>query len=48
MYPYEYMDSLKKFYKDKFPDRCEFFSSLKDDCISEKKLFDIYSCLEYV
>ena len=36
VYPYEYMDSFKKFSEDKLPDRCEFFSSLKDECISEK------------
>ena len=30
------MDSFKKFSEDKLPDRCEFFSSLKDECISEK------------
>ena len=36
VYPYEYMDSFKKFSKNKLPDRCKFFSSLKDDCISEK------------
>ena len=36
VYPYEYMDSCKKFSDDKLPDRCDFFSSLKDECISEK------------
>ena len=36
VYPYEYMNSFKKFSEDKLPDRCEFFSSLKDECISEK------------
>ena len=30
IYPYEYMDSFKKFSENKLPDRCEFFSSLKD------------------
>ena len=35
-YPYEYMDSFKKFSEYKFPDTCKFFSSLKDKCISEK------------
>ena len=34
--PYEYMDSFKNFSEDKLPDRCEFFSSLKDECINEK------------
>ena len=36
VYPYEYMNSFKKFSEDKLPDRCKFFSSLKDVCISEK------------
>ena len=34
--PYEYMDSFKKFSENKLPDRSKFFSSLKDECISEK------------
>ena len=36
IYPYKYMDSFKTFSEDKLPDRCEFFSFLKDECISEK------------
>ena len=36
MYPFEYMNSLKKFSEDELPDRSKFFSSLKDKCISEK------------
>ena len=36
VYPYEDMDSFKKFSENKLPDRCKFFSSLKDKCISEK------------
>ena len=36
VYPYEYMDSFKKFSEDKLPDRPNFFSSLKDVYISEK------------
>ena len=36
VYPYEYMDSFKKFCENKLPDRCKFFSSLKDKRISEK------------
>ena len=36
VYPYEYMDSFKKFSEDNLLDRCKFFSSLKDKCISEK------------
>ena len=30
------MDSFKKFSEDKLPDKSKFFSSLKDECISEK------------
>ena len=30
------MNSFKKFSEDKLPDRFKFFSSLKDECISEK------------
>ena len=30
------MDSFEKFFEDKLPDRCEFYSSLKDGCISEE------------
>ena len=30
------MDSFKKFSEDELPDRCEFFSSSKNKCISEK------------
>ena len=36
VYPYEYMNSFEKFSENKLPDRCKFFSSLKDECISEK------------
>ena len=36
VYPYEYMDRFEKFSKDNLPDKCKFFSSLKDECISEK------------
>ena len=36
VYPSEYMNSFKKFSENKLPDRCKFFSSLKDKCISEK------------
>ena len=36
VYPCEYMDSFKKFSDEKLPDKCEFFSSLKDECISKK------------
>ena len=33
------MDSFEKFFEHKLPDKCEFFSSLKDRCISEKDYF---------
>ena len=36
VYPYEYMDSFKKFLEDKLPGRCKLFNSLKDECVSEK------------
>ena len=36
VYPYEYMDSFKKFFESKLPDRYKFFSSLKGKYISEK------------
>ena len=35
-YPYEYINGFKKFSEDKLPDKCKFFSSLKNECISEK------------
>ena len=43
------MDSLKKFPENKLLDRCKFFSSLKDKCISEKyylKANNIGICLK--
>ena len=36
MYPYDYIYSFKKFFDKKLPHRCEFFSLLKVECISEK------------
>ena len=39
VYPYEYMDSFKRFSENKLPDRSKFFSSLKDECVSEKDYF---------
>ena len=38
VYPYEYMDSFKTFSENKLPDKCKFFSSLKDVSISEKTI----------
>ena len=40
------MDSFKKFFEDKLPHKCNFFSSLKDECISEKdylKAIDVWN-----
>ena len=39
VYPYEYIDSFEKFFEDKLPNKCAFFSSLKDRSISEKDYF---------
>ena len=36
VYSYEYMDSSEKFLEKTLPDKCNFFSSLKGKCISEK------------
>ena len=36
VYPYEYIGSFKTLSEDKLPDKCKFFSSLKDERISEK------------
>ena len=36
VYPYEYMNSFKKFSEDKQPDRSKFYSSVKNKCISKK------------
>ena len=36
VYSYEYMNSFEKFSKDKLPDWCEFYSSLKDGRVNEK------------
>ena len=38
VYPYEYMDSFKKFSEDKLSDRSKLFSSVKNNYISEKKI----------
>ena len=46
VYSYEYMDSFEKVSENKLPDRSKFFSSLKDECISEKdyvKTVDIWN-----
>ena len=36
IYPYEYMNSFKRFNEDKLPDKSTFFSSLKEYGINEK------------
>ena len=35
------MDSFEKFSENELPDRCKYFSSLKDECISEKVIIFI-------
>ena len=35
VYPYEYMDSFKRFNENKLADKSEFFSSLRDKHITE-------------
>ena len=42
------MDSFKKFSEDKLPNRCKFFSSLKDKCIGEKDYLlpiNVFKCV---
>ena len=39
VYPYEYMDSFKKFFENKLLDRCDFHTFLTDKCINEKKKY---------
>ena len=38
IYPYEYMNSFKKFKENKLPDKSKFFSSLRDCSINEKNI----------
>ena len=42
------MNSFKKFSEDKLRDRCKFFSSLKDNCISEKDYLKTNNIMECV
>ena len=45
VYSYEYMNSFEKFFEDKLPDKCNFSSFLKDECVSEKdylKAIDVW------
>ena len=37
VYPYEYMNSLKRFSEDELPDKSKFFSSLEDSGVNEKE-----------
>ena len=37
LYAFEYMSSFKRFNEDKLPDRSEFFSSLKNKCVSNEE-----------
>ena len=39
VYPYEYMNSFKKFSENKLPDRSKFLTSIEDKRISEKYYF---------
>ena len=46
VYSYEYMNSFEKFFEDKLPDKCNFSSFLKDECVSEKdylKAIDVWN-----
>ena len=36
VYPHEYMNNFEKLSEDELPDRCEFYSSLKDESINKK------------
>ena len=36
VYPYEYMNSFKRFFDNRLTGRCEFHSSPKDERVSEK------------
>ena len=40
VYPYEYMDSFKKFSEDKLPGRCKYFSNIKMN-VSVKKIIHV-------
>ena len=42
MYPYEFMNSFKNFSDEQLPYISKFFSFLKDECISKKKIFTCY------
>ena len=49
VYPYEYMNNFKKFPNKKLPDKSKFYSSVKDEYISEKKYLyaiDVWDTLQ--
>ena len=49
-YPYEYMDSLKRFSEERLPDKECFYSSVKDGTTSDsdQKLDDLISYKDYL
>ena len=42
VYPYEYLDSFEKNFKDKLPDKNHFYNSLKKKTYQWKRLFAYY------
>ena len=49
VYPYDKMESLKKFFDKQLPDRSNFFNSLKDESIGEKNylyVIDVWNMLK--
>ena len=48
VYPYEGRDNFKIFSEDKLPDRCKFFSSLRDQCTSEKDYLNAINVWKYL
>ena len=46
VYLFEYMDSFKKFSEDKLHQKCEFFSSLKDECDKLHQKCEFFSSLK--
>ena len=36
VYPYEHMNSLKRFFEDRMPNKREVYSSLRGECVSDK------------
>ena len=48
IYPYEYMNSFKRFSEDELPDKGKFFSSLKDHGVNEKEYEKAINYLESI